>query len=69
MPKQTSFAVLYRKLVDCHFSPDPQQLDDEMAVILRQLSSGNSKQKRNLLWPQQESCDIINQNEKKGTSK
>ena len=67
MPKQTSFALLYKKLVDCHFSPDQQQLEEEMSRLLHQLTSGDCAKKPNSMWQKQKTCDIINQNEKKGT--
>ena len=67
MPKQTSFALLYKKLVDCHFSPDQQQLEEEMTRLLRQMSSGSCAKKPGSMWQKQETCGIINQNKKKGT--
>lgn len=39
MPKETSFAVLYKKLLDCNFDPDPDRAGDALRAILRQLSS------------------------------
>lgn len=67
MPKQTSFSLLYKKLVDRHFTPDQQQLEEEMTRLLRQLASENCANKPNSMWKKQQTHDIIYRNEKKGT--
>ncbi len=37
MPNQTSFAVLYKKLLDCNFEPDPQRSNAVLEATLWQL--------------------------------
>jgi hypothetical protein len=40
MPEQTSFAVLYKKLLDSNFDPGPERAKAAMNTVLRRLSQG-----------------------------
>ena len=40
MPEQTSFAVLYKKLLDCNFDPGRERAETALNTLLRQLSEG-----------------------------
>lgn len=37
MPKQSSFALLYKRLLDGNFEPDPGRAGQTLAALLRQL--------------------------------
>lgn len=39
MPNDTSFAVLYKKLIDRNFEPDPQKLARTRGSLLAQLTA------------------------------
>ena len=40
MPEQTSFAVLYKKLLNCNFDPSRERAEAALDTLLRQLSQG-----------------------------
>ena len=40
MPEQTSFAVLYKKLLDSNFDPGPERAKAALNTVLRRLSLG-----------------------------
>ncbi len=40
MPEQTSFAVLYKKLLNCNFDPSRERAEATLSTLLRQLSQG-----------------------------
>ena len=40
MPEQTSFAVLYKKLLDSNFDPGPERAKAALNTVLRRLSQG-----------------------------
>ena len=48
MPKQTSFAILYKKLLDCNFTPSQERSDAVLEALLRQLSEEHPTKKRNV---------------------
>lgn len=43
MPDQTSFAVLYKKLMNCNFDPSEERADLALTILLRGLSKGPPK--------------------------
>ena len=40
MPEQTSFAVLYKKLLNCNFDPGRERTETALDNLLRQRSEG-----------------------------
>ncbi len=50
MPRNTSFAVLYKQLLDCNFSPDPERADAALDAVLRQLSAADLSGEAQLPW-------------------
>ena len=57
MPKQSSFALLYKRLLDGNFEPDPGRAGQTLAALLRQLpvppkKNGNTggRTKRSVLY-------------------
>lgn len=70
MPKDTSFAVLYKKLVDRNFEPDPQQLARTKRLLFGQLSAlgppAQADQKQ--IWTIPENYDTIRTFENTGES-
>ena len=47
MPEQTSFAVLYKKLLDSNFDPGPERAQAALNSVLRRLSQGPPPKARN----------------------
>ena len=43
MPEQTSFAVLYKKLLNCNFDPSRERAETALNTLLRQLSNSPPK--------------------------
>ena len=58
MPDQTSFAVLYKKLMNCNFDPSEERADLALTILLRELSKGPPKKQRFLLKKHTD-CDKI----------
>ena len=59
MPQNTSFAIIYKGLLDCHFSPDPDRAEDALNQILRQLSAEESQKKEETVWNSGEARDMM----------
>ena len=66
MPNDTSFAVLYKKLIDRNFEPDPQRLAGIRASVLSQLTGRDPPTQADRLWTQKEKYDTMNSDEEKG---
>ena len=47
MPEQTSFAVLYKKLLDSNFDPGPERAKNALNTVLRRLSQGPPQKAKN----------------------
>lgn len=60
MAEQMNFAVLYKKLMDCHFSPDQQRSDAVLDAILRQLPSACPQTERKPSMGERERPEGIN---------
>ena len=65
MPNDTSFAVLYKKLIDRNFEPDPQRLAEIRASLLSQLTARDPPMQADRLWTQKRKYDTMNPDEKK----
>ena len=66
MPNDTSFAVMYKKLVDRGFEPDPQRLARVRRELLGQLSAQSPPTRTNRLWTNQASHDTIHSEHETG---
>ena len=59
MPNDTYFAVMYKKLVDRNFEPDPQKLARTRRNLLGQLSDYSPSARANRLWTKNAKCDKL----------
>ncbi len=59
MPNDTSFAVMYKKLVDHNFDPDPQKLTRTRSHVMGQIFAHSPPKMANLIWTKQTNCDRI----------
>ena len=66
MPNDTSFAIMYKKLVDHNFDPDPQQLARSRSYLVTQLSVHGPPDRANRLWTQTKKYDTIHSGKKEG---
>lgn len=60
MPNDTSFAVMYKKLVDRNFEPEPQMLKKIRSNLMGQISAQASPvTKEKQIWTKRSDCDKI----------
>lgn len=65
MPQETSFALLYKRLLDCHFSPDPQRAGEALDRILRHFPP-ETREELKMPWKSDESCDTMKAKKRDG---
>ena len=69
MPNDTSFAVMYKKLVDRGFEPDPDRLARVRRELLGQLSAQDPPARTTRLWTNPTTCDKIHPKRETGENR
>ena len=59
MPNDTSFAVMYKKLVDRNFDPDPEKITRTRRNLMGQIFAQGSPEKEKQVWTKQSDCGRI----------
>lgn len=66
MPNDTSFAVLYKKLIDRNFEANPQKLARTRGSLLAQLTARDPPTQAKRLWTQTDAYDKIHSDDDTG---
>ncbi len=69
MPNDTSFAVMYKKLVDRGFEPDPERLARIRRDLIGQLASHSPPAPATRLWTNHSAYDTIHSETETGEEK